>query len=213
MEVGKINIRLNIRSIILYEAFTDKSFMKFKLDEENILPLLYSSIIANNDWRHTFDDTVKTVFDDLDTFKILLDKLKTELEFIQQFNQVKDNENNNGDNKDEDTIKVADIVPILVKECNLDINYVMNDMLYTEVSNYIKYKLQRDKLKLEEKRLFTYLTVVPHIDSKKCSLQQFLPFEWEMEEKKKRNLVEIEKHKEELDNFLKSAPIIKTKKN
>ena len=77
-------------------------------------------------------------------------------------------------------------------------------MQYTDIDLYIRYKDDKERTKLEEKRLFTYLTVLPHIDSKKCPIEKFLPFQWEEKEKKEKGLKEIEMNQHKLQEFLKS---------
>ena len=42
------------------------------------------------------------------------------------------------------------------------------------------------------------------IDSKKCPIEKFLPFQWEEKEKKEKGLKEIEMNQHKLQEFLKS---------
>ena len=92
-------------------------------------------------------------------------------------------------------------------DCNLDINYVLNEMHYSEIDSYIKYRDDKNKNRLEEKRLFTYLTIMPHINAKKLTVSELLPFSWEKEEKEKEGLKVIDTHKDKLKNFMNSGSI------
>ena len=139
--------------------------------------------------------------------KELSERLEKEMKFQSQFKSPFIEENNVStiDNTTNDKpIFITQMIPILVVDCGLDINYVLNEMSYTDIDLYIKYKDDKEKTKLEEQRLFTYLTVLPHIDSKKCPIDKFLPFQWEENEKKEKGMKEIELNQHKLQEFLKS---------
>lgn len=42
--------------------------------------------------------------------------------------------------KEDKPIFISQLIPILVSDCNLDINYIMNEMSYTEIDSYINYR-------------------------------------------------------------------------
>ena len=58
-----------------------------------------------------------------------------------------------GDAKAENEPWTRDIVPILVKDCGLDIQYVLDDMKYTDISVFLRYREQRMRAETEDKRL------------------------------------------------------------
>lgn len=205
----KYILKLNIKSLILFERLTKTPFQKFNGSIEQVIPLLYCLIIANNDFKETYEDTITYLFSDEAILKDLSNKLEKLLKFEEQFG-IQNNENiNEGIVASEEVkpIYISQLIPILVSDCNLDINYIMNEMSYTEIDSYIHYRDTKYKNGLEEKRLFTYLSILPHIDSKKCSIQQLLPFDWEIEQKKENGLKTIEQYKNKLDDFLKSGNI------
>lgn len=205
----KYILKLNIKSLILFEKLTKTPFQKFNGSIEQVIPLLYCLIIANNDFKETYEDTIKYLFSDEVILKDLSNKLEKLLKFEEQFG-IQNNETKNEDiaaSNEAKPIYISQLIPILVSDCNLDINYIMNEMSYTEIDSYIHYRDTKYKNGLEEKRLFTYLSILPHIDSKKCSIQQLLPFDWEIEQKKENGLKTIEQHKNKLDDFLKSGNI------
>lgn len=209
MKKLKYNLKLNIRSISLYEKLTQESFALFDGSINKILPLLYCMIVANNDYKETYENTIKYLFNNENLMKDLSNRLEKEIQFNSQFKSpFKEEELNLSDKIDnssnEKQVFISQMIPILVADCGLDINYVLNEMQYTDIDTYIKYKDDKERNKLEEKRLFTYLTVLPHIDSKKCSIQQFLPFTWEEKEKKEKGLKEIQKNQHKLQEFLQS---------
>lgn len=205
----KYNIRLNIKSIVLYEKLTQESFAYFDGTIDKIIPLLYCMLVANNDYKETYEDTVRYLFKDESLMKDLGERLEKQMRFQSQFKTIfKEEEINLSDKTDntsnEKQVFITQMIPILVVDCGLDINYVLNEMQYTDIDLYIKYKDDKERSKLEEKRLFTYLTVLPHIDSKKCPIEKFLPFQWEEKEKKEKGFREIEKNQHLLQEFLKT---------
>ena len=177
----KYNIKLNIKSIVLYEKLTQESFANFEGTISQLIPLLYCMLVANNDYNETYEDTIKYLFKDENLIRDLSKKLEKQMKFQTQFKSIfkedmdfVDNNRNNVSN--EKQVFITQMIPILVVDCGLDINYVLNEMQYTDIDLYIKYKDDKERSKLEEKRLFTYMTVLPHIDSKKCPIEKFLPF-------------------------------------
>lgn len=202
-------INLNIKSIVLYEKLTQESFSLFDGRISKIIPLLYCMLVANNDYNESYEDTVKYLFNDERLMKELGERLEKQMKFQSQFKSPFKEEEINLSDKSNDTsndkqVFITQMIPILVVDCGLDINYVLNEMQYTDIDLYIRYKDDKEKTKLEEKRLFTYLTVLPHIDSKKCPIENFLPFQWEEKEKKEKGLKEIEMNQHKLQEFLKS---------
>lgn len=202
-------INLNIKSIVLYEKLTQESFSLFDGTISKIIPLLYCMLVANNDYNESYEDTIKYLFNDERLMKELGERLEKQMKFQSQFKSPFKEEEINLSDKSNDTsndkqVFITQMIPILVVDCGLDINYVLNEMQYTDIDLYIRYKDDKEKTKLEEKRLFTYLTVLPHIDSKKCPIEKFLPFQWEEKEKKEKGLKEIEMNQHKLQEFLKS---------
>ncbi len=205
----KYNLKLNIKSIVAYEQLTKQSFQSFNGATEQIIPLLYAIIVSNNEYKETYEDTLKYLFADTKTLKQLSKELEKELKFEEQFrnNISNTDEDSNTDSNTEQQLYISQMIPILI-DCGLSIEYILNEMRYTEIDTYIRYKNEKEKTRLTEKRLFTYLTILPHIDSKKCSSpQQLLPFEWEKEEKKQKGLKEIKDNKHKLEEFMKSGTI------
>lgn len=211
----KFEIKLNIKSIILYEKLTNTPFAEFSNQEYQVAALLYCMLVANNDYHFTFQDTVDVLFTD-EKFLLGISKdLKKQMLCEQQFfnvyqseQQEKATESNTEENSGKPFI--YKLIPVLVKDCNLDINYVMEKMHYSEIQEYMQYKEQSDKVDMVEKRLFTYLNMLPHITSKKVKLpSDILPFDWEIKEKKEKVKKEVEANQHKLREFLESAQEIK----
>lgn len=213
MKKLNFNLKLNIKSIIYYERLTRKPFSEFKGNEEDVVPLLYCMLVANNDFKRTYEETIKYLFTDEKFVEEINSRLQKIFIFESQFfNKEEENkeiptENNPQNKEDTNKVFIYQLVPILVMDCNLNIDYVLNEMHYSEIDSYIKYRDDKNKNRLEEKRLFTYLTIMPHINAKKLTVSELLPFSWEKEEKEKEGLKVIDNHKDKLKNFMNSGQI------
>ena len=211
------NLKLNIKSIINYERLTGRPFSTFTGNEEDVLPLLYCMLVSNNDFKRTYEETIEFLFTDEKFVEEINSRLQQIFLFESQFfnkeevDEKSHSQNNTPNKEEQPKVYIYQLVPILVMDCNLDINYVLNEMHYSEIDSYIKYRDDKNKNRLEEKRLFTYLTIMPHINAKKLTVNELLPFSWEKEEKEKEGLKVIDTHKDKLHQFMNSGQIEWTK--
>ena len=142
MKKLKYDLILNIKSLILFERLTKTAFQKFNGTIEQVLPLLYCMIVANNDFKETYENTIKYLFSDEKFLKELSDRLEKLLKYEEQFNisvgnMTKEETADINTDKEDKPIFISQLIPILVSDCNLDINYIMNEMSYTEIDSYI----------------------------------------------------------------------------
>lgn len=206
--------KLNIRSIVLYERLTGESFASFKSDVERVIPLIYCILAGNNEINFSYEEAIEFLFSDEEFMKDLSKKLEDSLRFQSQFSHItfyKDESDNQVDNEKkldpEKPVFISQLIPILVSDCGLSIEYVMNEMHYSEIDSFIHYKDEKYKARMEEKRLFTYLTIAPNIDTKKVTVEKLLPFEWEKEKKKKEGLKTIERDRAKFEEFMNSGAL------
>lgn len=64
MKKLNFNLKLNIKSIIYYERLTGRPFSTFTDSEEDVVPLLYCMLVANNDFKRTYEETIQYLFTD-----------------------------------------------------------------------------------------------------------------------------------------------------
>ena len=213
MKKLNFNLKLNIKSIINYERLTGRPFSEFRGSEEDVLPLLYCMLVSNNEFKRTYQETIEYLFTDEKFVEEINQRLQQIFLFESQFFNNQDinkeipSQNNTPNKEEQPKVFIYQLVPILVMDCNLNIDYVLNEMHYSEIDSYIKYRDDKNKNRLEEKRLFTYLTIMPHINAKKLSVNELLPFSWEKEEKEKEGLKVIDTHKDKFKNFMNSGTI------
>lgn len=207
-------LKLNIKSIVLYERLTNESFSLFKPDVERVIPLLYCMLVANNDFTSTYEDAVEFLFSDEKFLSDLTKKLESLLKFQSQFSttnfyqeEIEEFKEEIKKDKPEKPVFVSQLIPILVSDCGLSIEYVMNEMHYSEIDLYIHYKDEKYKAEMEDKRFWTYLSMLPHIDSKKCKIENLIEFPWEKDKKKKEGLKAIERDRKKFEEFMKSGAL------
>ena len=193
-------IKLNMKTILLYEEMSGKSFNE--VDADGIMLLIYCALVVNNDMNLTkshFD----TIIQNEKILKELMSKVQSELDFMQQFERMQKAEASEGnDNTPVKDNKITPLIHMIMLNYNLDINYVMYDMRLWELAPLAKSMEEKAKADLIEKRFWTYLNICPHIDSKKIKgPEDFLPFPWEKETKKQNNMKFMDDNKDAINAF------------
>ena len=191
MDFGDVEFELNIKSICYYEKLTGTSFYEF--NENNLIELLYSIYLINN------PDKPMT----LDVFRLLLDREEIAVFFLKKFadcseviKQIieKQDDSNSSKGGDDEIKTITDYITTLIIEYGMDANYVMYKMGIWELKPLFEAIETKVKKDMVNQRFWTFMNVMPHIDTKKVKTpDDFIPFEWGKSNKKER------KHKE-LDN-------------
>lgn len=196
----EFKLKLNMKTILLYEEMSGKSF--YDVGGEDIMLLIYCALVVNNDLTITkahFD----TIMKNEKIARELMSKCQSELDFMQQFTpKMEDSETQELDGEILENTKISDIIHMLILQHDLDINYVMYQMRLWEIAPLVKTIGEKVKSDMVEKRFWTYMTICPHIDSKKVKgPESLLPFPWEKENKKKDAIKFMEKNKQGIMSF------------
>lgn len=204
MEFDGYKIKINIKSCCLYEEMTGKNFFDCS-DGEDVLKLIYCCYTVNNDFNLPFK-----------TFSILLKNKKfqkwinKEYENITVYNNqfkttktVEDTEKNQQTGETKNTTTITEMATTLIVEYNVDAHYVMYEMGLWELLHFYEAADKRKKEEIEERRLWTYIGIAPHIDGKKIKgPADLLPLPWEKETKKQRVLKDLEDKKDLINMIL-----------
>ena len=207
-KIKPIEIKLNLRSIISYEQLSGKSF--YQIDYENtedILKLMYCLVLENNKEVFLYDEFL-SIIDNENIASEISVKFKRMYQLIEQFvkNNDKQEIENNSIETDEkpEVVFMKDIAGLLIVQCGLNPEYVMNEMNINEINIYTTAYNNKNKMIMERERLWCFMSILPHISSDKINTpQKFYPFPWEQESIKKQ----IEKNKinkNEFDNIMKN---------
>lgn len=183
MDLSKYKYNINIKSICYYEKIAGKSFTDFSL--EDITQFIYACFIINNPEVNITYSTFLLLIENRSIAEWLMIKNQEALQMIQQFNEATDEGDEVQGEKITNTI--TDYATSLIIDYGLDAHYVMYEMKLWEIPLFfeaVSTKMMRD---MEQKRFWTYLNIMPHIDTKKCkSPEALLPFKWEKGKRQER---------------------------
>lgn len=190
-------IKINMKTIMLFEQMADKSF--YEMNDMDLMLLIYCSLVVNNNQKITYS-RFETILQNEKIAKTLMRKCQEELDFITQMNK----DENEPKEKDGDKVdKITSIINLLILNYNIDINYIMYEMRLWELSPLVKSLDEKTKADMVEKRFWAYLNICPHIDSKKVKTpEDLIPFPWEKDEKKTRQLKDLENNRFAIQNMI-----------
>ena len=205
---------MSIKSIVLFEKMTNIPFSELSFSEQSILQnpevflkLLYCILISHpeNKINCTFEAACDGLFTE-QSLMLYSTQLSTDIAIMNQFvniERLRDVDATILKEKKEDEepkpVYMKNLVPILILDCGLDPDFVLNELYYTDIDDYLKYREDKHRNDLEEKRLFTFLSVLPHINGKKIKTpQKFYEFPWEKDKNRKRELENMKKIRQKL---------------
>lgn len=192
--------KLTLRAVLLFEKLTARSFSSLSiLDEEDAVTLLYclqrceegGSVLPLDVWKQVLEsESVKGE---------LYARLERTLEAMIPLSLPEGASPT--EETDEDTSPdFTSIAGMLVVEGGLSPSYVMDTMELWELPALLDALDRKKREALEHQRLFTWMTMMPHLSSDSVgSPEELLPFPWEQAESNAR--------KKHLFDFLASADI------
>lgn len=192
--------KLTLRAVLLFEKLTARSFSSLSiLDEEDAVTLLYCLQRCEEDGSVLPLDVWKQVLESESVKSELYARLERTLEAMIPLSLPEGTSPT--EETDEDTSPdFTSIAGMLVVEGGLSPSYVMDTMELWELPALLDALDRKKKEHLEHQRLFTWMTMMPHLSSDSVgSPEELLPFPWEQAEKNAR--------KKHLFDFLASADI------
>ncbi len=201
-----MHIRLTIKSIIRWEQLRGKSFYLMDYtNAEDFESLLYTtSMSARGEKTYTFAVFRQTLSNEK-VAREMVTMLQQEIAVLNQFR--KKLEENPPENSDSTPGYISEFVSMLVMS-GLDAHYALEEMELCDLVMYIEAYERQRKEQMEGDRLWTYLSIIPHVGTKRIPIPRDLYiFPWEYEETKKEAQRAI---KEDMDDF---EAFMKTKKS
>ena len=218
MDYGRIKPRLTVRAVVMFENMTGVRINDAgrSADPELAAKLLYCCLAAGG-LDMPYEKALPLLAGPAG--ERWTEQLADENEMDRQFAPPADDNggdetdgNNKGDGnngRDESEPWTRDIVPVLVKDCGLDIRYVLDDMRYSDIPVFLRYREQRMRAETEDKRLWVYLITAPLLNPKKrVTPESFLPLPWEKEKK----ILDFKKNSAAMTEKLREFGILKDKK-
>ncbi|MBQ3981199.1 MAG: hypothetical protein II631_04040, partial [Treponema sp.] len=107
----------------------------------------------------------------------------------------KNNEQTEDNEQQENSPLISDLASRLVVNVGLSPEYVYNQMELWQMQDIFNAYEEKEHRRLEEQRLWTYLLLMPSLDSKKkITPEQILPFAWDEDNKAKAVQDDFKKH-------------------
>lgn len=195
--------RLTIKAIIRWEQLREKSFSLMDYtDKEDIESLLYVMYITSDKSRYTFE-VFRQVLTDERFMNAMSSDLGKIMEIVTQF-QRKTAAPTLG-NTEGSPENIGRIVSTLIM-AGLDAHYALNEMELCDLPLYLEAYEQKKKEQMEESRMWTYFTMLPHIDARKMKngARDLIIFPWEEEEMRKEAKRAIREDAARFEEFMKT---------
>ena len=200
-----MKIGLTLKAIVRWEQLTGKPFSTMDYSsEEDVEALFYTASVCNNiGQRYTLEE-FKHIASNKKLIGEIADTLSKESAVMAQFQQKESTETNQNESEPG---YIGEIVFALIIS-GLNAHYVLNEMELCDLPMYIKAYEHKKKEEMESSRLWTYLSILPHVDSKKLqSPRDLYMFPWEEEQAKAEAdeaiLRDTEAFEQFIDNFKK----------
>lgn len=181
-------MRLTIKSIIRWEQLSSKPFTDIDITSEKDIEML---IYCTSDMSVPYE-TYKGIFE---SPKIVKKKISDLVSYMSVYAQFVPKSDDKGENQ-----YIRDIASSLIAS-GIDAHFVFDELELQDLPIITKAIEERKKEDMESKRLFTYLTILPHIDASKLpnGAKDILPFPWDEEIKKETPIPPTE---EEYNNYV-----------
>ena len=181
MDIGEL--RPTIKSAIMYEELTGNDFLSMDMSEADMFVFMYCVYTC------TVDRISMAAFGDMFKNRKFASEITLQWKhferFMSQFKKKEEEEKKEEkkDGKDgENHFSMKEVAQVLVFKYGMDPDYVFNKVELWELDYLISIGEGAYRDKAEEKRLWTYFTIAPHLDPKKSKTMtpsKLFPFPWE----------------------------------
>lgn len=199
----KYNIRLTIKAIIRVEQMLGKPFPLLDYSNmEEVLKLLYCIILAGSPEVFTFES-----FCEIAEHERQLGAMLKELEkYNRMLDQFTDASLVGKTDEGEHQVRSMKEVAGMLIMAGIDPHYVMNEMELSDIPVLAEALDRKKREDMEASRLWTFLSVAPHIDTKKVRrAEDYFPFPWEIERQKREAAEAIVRDREMAEHFFKEG--------
>ncbi len=195
----KYNIKLSIKAIIRAEQMLSKPFTEIDYTNiDDLTKLLYCAVLVNNPVILTFEE-FQNIAENEKQFASMIKELEKANKVLEQF--ARSDEQGSGGIQDAPQY-IKDLAGMLIMS-GLDAHFVLDEMEISDIPVFIEAYEKKKREDMEASRLWTFLSVAPHIDTKKIrSVEDFFLFPWEVEAKKKKAEAEMNANIELFNRFM-----------
>lgn len=199
----KYNIRLTIKAIIRVEQMLGKPFPLLDYgNTKEVLKLLYCIVLAGSPEVFTFESFCE-IAEHEKQFGAMLKELEKYNRMLDQFTEASLTEKT--DEGEHQVRSMKEVAGMLIM-AGIDPHYVMNEMELSDIPVLAEALDKKKREEMEGSRLWTFLSVAPHIDTKKVrGAEDYFPFPWEIERQKKEAAEAIVRDQEMAEHFFKEG--------
>ena len=198
-------MRLTIKSVIRWEQLRGKSFSLLDYsNKDDVETLLYTTAICSEGHLVCTFDVFRHMLSNKKIVRKMLSALEHEMAVMNQFR----NQEVCSGGKDEVSGTIGELVSTPIVS-GFDAHYILNEMELCDLPMYIRSYEAKKKELMENSRLWTFLSMLPHIDAKKMKngAKDLVRFPWEEDEEKQEAERDIN------DNFERFEKFMNTKKS
>jgi hypothetical protein len=200
-------MKLTARAIIKWEQLTRKPFSSISnYDEDEAVTLFYAcklsegATISLSEFRESLtDDSISKMIMDYERQKTIIELLSPPKKETEEPEETEETETS----KAPVSYYVKDLIPMLIMD-GLDADFALNEMEISEIPVFLDAYEKKNRRNQESSRLWTFLQVSPHLPKKIRRPEDYLPFPWEIRERKIKARKEAEKGKDTFEAFMKS---------
>lgn len=199
----KEDIRLTMKAAMMYERISGKNFTGISDDIEDIDMLIYCAFVCSTNIMMTKQAFDTMIASDDKLMEDIAYKFARMNEFSMQFSRKKDQETGGGEENVD--FSITDAMNTLIFDYGLDADYVLNKMDLWEIECLYKGAEEHFHNQMEDKRLWAYINMLPHIDKKHARTftpSKMMEFPWEKEKNKENAARQLEIEKEKMKNII-----------
>lgn len=202
LNLNELRYEFSLKALVLFEVLYDKSFNN--VDDDDILRLAYCFFRVSNPKEHITQDRFDMLMElNLDFAQWVINNVNAILKDIERTQKPIEEKDSNGNSKDDKVIWIKDLVYAMIVTYGIDSHYVLFEMELYELGIIYDAIEQKRREDLVMERFWTFLKILPHIDSKKVkSPQDLLPFDFEKEEIKKLKERELKNNEYAIKNTI-----------
>lgn len=194
-----------IEAFVRWEQMTGRSFQRINFeDAADLHKLLYCAYIINRPFSTTFERFETALLSNKRLYKRAINQLSHYNSVSTQFSVLKQAPTIEPDDDTVDApIFLGDVTARLVIMGGMDARYVMREMSIEDMMRYVRALDEKQKQENEAARLWTYLSILPHVDKNKLpSPQRLITFPWETEAIRAEAERVAEASREEFEKFM-----------
>ncbi len=203
----KEDIKITMKAAMMFERLTGKNFTGISDDPEDIETLVYCAFVCSTGilmTRSSFDYMINS---DEKLLQHITHQIENLNKFSMQFKKTDMfTENEQGGTNEQDVdFSLTDAMNTLIFDYGLDIDYVLNKMDMWEVECLYRGAQEHFRNQMEDKRLWAYISMLPHIDKKHAKSftpSKMMEFPWEKERNRKEQERKLEIEKKKMDNII-----------